>query len=64
MVLVYGSTEEFLHEQLLPTYVRDRHGRSTLWRSRQSCPSPLFPLYGSSWSGTLYTGPGINAFEV
>lgn len=26
--LVYGSAEEFLHEQLLPTYVRDVDGRS------------------------------------
>jgi hypothetical protein len=26
--LVYGSAEEFLHEQLLPTYVRDVDGRA------------------------------------
>ena len=29
--LVYGSAEEFLHEQLLPTYVRDVDGRSAKW---------------------------------
>jgi hypothetical protein len=29
--LVYGSTEEFLHEQLLPTYVRDVDGRAAKW---------------------------------
>jgi hypothetical protein len=29
--LVYDSTEEFLHEQLLPTYVRDVDGRSAKW---------------------------------
>ncbi|MDQ1058060.1 hypothetical protein QFZ23_001961 [Arthrobacter globiformis] len=29
--LVYGSAEEFLHEQLLPTYVRDVDGRSARW---------------------------------
>lgn len=29
--LVYGSAEEFLHEQLLPTYVRDVDGRSFKW---------------------------------
>ena len=26
--LVYGSAEEFLHEQLLPTYVRSVTGKS------------------------------------
>ncbi|BAS18372.1 hypothetical protein AHiyo8_pI66760 (plasmid) [Arthrobacter sp. Hiyo8] len=29
--LVYGSAEEFLHEQLLPTYVRDVDGRAAKW---------------------------------
>ena len=29
--LVYGSAEEFLHEQLLPAYVRDVDGRSFKW---------------------------------
>lgn len=29
--LVFGSAEEFLHEQLLPTYVRDVDGRSAKW---------------------------------
>jgi hypothetical protein len=29
--LVYGSAEEFLHEQLLPTYVRDVDDRSAKW---------------------------------
>jgi hypothetical protein len=29
--LVYGSTEEFLHEQLLPTYVHDVDGRAAKW---------------------------------
>lgn len=29
--LVYGSAEEFLLEQLLPTYVRDVDGRSFKW---------------------------------
>ncbi len=29
--LVYGSTEESLHEQLLPTYVRDVDGRAAKW---------------------------------
>lgn len=29
--LVYGSAEEFLHEQLLPTYVRDIDGRALTW---------------------------------
>jgi hypothetical protein len=29
--LVFGSGEEFLHEQLLPTYVRDVNGRSAKW---------------------------------
>ncbi|MDQ0867478.1 NADH:ubiquinone oxidoreductase subunit [Arthrobacter globiformis] len=29
--LVYGSAEEFLHEQLLPTYVRDLDGRAARW---------------------------------
>jgi hypothetical protein len=29
--LVYGSAEEFLHEQLLPTYVRDVDGRAARW---------------------------------
>jgi hypothetical protein len=30
--LVFGSAEEFLHEQLLPTYVRDVEDRSAKWR--------------------------------
>ncbi|SEJ77795.1 protein of unknown function [Arthrobacter sp. yr096] len=30
-VLVYGSAEEFLHEQLLPTYVRSVTGKSAKW---------------------------------
>lgn len=29
--LVYGSAEGFLHEQLLPTYVRDVDGRAAKW---------------------------------
>lgn len=29
--LVYGSAEEFLHEQLLPTYVRSVTGKSAKW---------------------------------
>ena len=29
--LVFGSTEEFLHEQLLPTYVRDVDDSSAKW---------------------------------
>ncbi|MDR7083251.1 hypothetical protein J2X01_002545 [Arthrobacter ginsengisoli] len=29
--LVFGSAEEFLHEQLLPTYVRDVDNRSAKW---------------------------------
>ena len=29
--LVYGSAEEFLHEQLLPTYFRDVDGRAAKW---------------------------------
>ena len=29
--LVYGSAEEFLHEQLLPTFIRDVDGRSAKW---------------------------------
>jgi hypothetical protein len=29
--LVYGSAEEFLHEQLLPTYVRGVDGRAAKW---------------------------------
>jgi hypothetical protein len=29
--LVFGWAEEFLHEQLLPTYVRDVDGRSAKW---------------------------------
>lgn len=29
--LVYGSAEEFLHEQLLPTYVREVDGRAAKW---------------------------------
>lgn len=29
--LVYGSAEEFLHEQLLPTYVRDVDRRAAKW---------------------------------
>jgi hypothetical protein len=29
--LVYGSAEEFLHEQLLPTDVRDVDGRAAKW---------------------------------
>jgi hypothetical protein len=29
--LVFGSAEEFLHEQLLPTYVRDVDDRSAKW---------------------------------
>lgn len=29
--LVYGSPEEFLHEQLLPTYVRSVTGKSGKW---------------------------------
>jgi hypothetical protein len=29
--LIYGSAEEFLHEQLLPTYVRDVDGRAAKW---------------------------------
>jgi hypothetical protein len=29
--LVYGSVEEFLYDQLLPTYVRDVDGRSAKW---------------------------------
>lgn len=29
--LLYGSAEEQLHEQLLPTYVRDVDGRAAKW---------------------------------
>jgi hypothetical protein len=29
--LVYGSAEEFLHVQLLPTYIRDVDGHSAKW---------------------------------
>lgn len=29
--LVFGSAEEFLHEQMLPTYVRDVDDRSAKW---------------------------------
>jgi len=29
--LMYGSAEDFLHEQLLPTYVREVDGRSARW---------------------------------
>lgn len=29
--LVFGSAEEFLHEQLLPTYIRDIDDRSAKW---------------------------------
>lgn len=29
--LVFGSAEEFLHEQLLPTYVRDVDDRGAKW---------------------------------
>jgi hypothetical protein len=29
--LVFGSVEEFLHEQLLPIYVRDVDDRSAKW---------------------------------
>ncbi|MBO0910104.1 DUF4913 domain-containing protein [Arthrobacter sunyaminii] len=29
--LVYGSAEEFLHEQLLPTYVRSVNPKSSKW---------------------------------
>lgn len=29
--LVYGSAKEFLHEQLLPTYVRSVTGKSAKW---------------------------------
>jgi hypothetical protein len=28
---VFGSAEEFLHERLLPTYVRDVNDRSAKW---------------------------------
>ena len=39
--LVFGSAEEFLHEQLLPTYVRDVDDRSAKWRQiRTPGPSP------------------------
>lgn len=31
--LVYGSTEEFLHEQLLPSYIR-KQGRQARWCKR------------------------------
>lgn len=29
--LVYGTAEEFLHEQLLPTYVRSVTGKTAKW---------------------------------
>lgn len=29
--LVYGTAEEFLHEQLLPTYVRSVSGKTAKW---------------------------------
>lgn len=32
--LVYGSAEEFLHEQLLPTYVRNVRGKQMRWCGR------------------------------
>lgn len=32
--LVYGSAEEFLHEQLLPTYIRNVRGKQARWCTR------------------------------
>lgn len=32
--LVYGSAEEFLHDQLLPTYIRNVRGKQMRWCNR------------------------------
>lgn len=41
--LVYGTAEEFLYEQLLPTYVRSVSGKTAKW-----CIEWYFHLPGTS----------------